>query len=183
MKPATRSSRSAYRLVLMCASGVWVSACSPDGAPNRSAEVPDAPPTRWMGLIGEYGPYDDTWLILEDDSRLHLRHGEMAYPLEEVSADEFLHRPSGAEATERLLFTRRGDGRAAGLQLGGAHFTRREIGTVGGEHGVDVRRKELDNGKRLIFDRKYPSHVDKGGRRRIVTSGQGGKDDQKAHPR
>ena len=147
--------------MLMFASGVWVSACSPDEAPNRSAEVPagvpgqsalpeqaalappgpgasqfpapDAPPTRWVGLIGEYGPDDDTWLILEDDSRLHLRQGELSYPLEELSPDEFLGRPSGAEAAGRLLFTRRGDGRAAGFQLGGARFTRREIGTVEGE--------------------------------------------------
>ena len=133
MKPATRSSRSSRRLVLIFATGVWVSACSPDRAPNRSTEVPAAPPTRWVGLIGEYGPDDDTWLILEDDSRLHLRQGELAYPMEELSPGEFLGRPSGAEAAKRLLFTRRGDGRAAGFQLGGAQFTRREIGTVGGE--------------------------------------------------
>ena len=173
MKAATRSSRSAYRLALMCASGVWVSACSPDGAPNRSAEVPaavpgqaalappgpfasqspapDAPPTRWVGLIGEYGPDEDTWLILEDDSRLHLRQGEVAYRLEELSPDEFLGRPSEAEAAERLLFTHRGDGRAAGFQLGGAYFTRREIGTVGGEtFGIDpVRDVEELRGEAL----------------------------------
>ena len=86
-----------------------------------------------MGLIGEYGPDDDVRLILEDDSRLHLRHGERVYPLEEASPDEFLGRPADAEAPERLLFTREGDGRAAGFQLGGAYFTRRQIGTVGGE--------------------------------------------------
>ena len=159
VKPTKRSSRRAYRLALMVASGVWVSACSPDGAPKRSeggpaslpgqaalppggpatsqSPAPEAPPTHWVGLIGEYGPDDAIWLILEDDSRLHLRHGELAYPLEELSPDEFLGRPpgveSGAESAERLLFTRRGDGRAAGFQLGGAFFTRREIGTVGGE--------------------------------------------------
>ena len=153
MKPATRSSRGAHRLVLMFASGAWVSACWPDGVPNRAADepvrsqspAPAAPPTRWVGLIGEYGPDDDVWLILEDESRLHLRQGELAYQLEELSPDEFLGRPSGAEAgaeaevdtgaeaAERLLFTRGGDGRAASFQLGGARFARREIGTVGGE--------------------------------------------------
>ena len=94
---------------------------------------PDAPPARWVGLIGQYGPDDDVWLVLEDESRLHVRHGEMAYPLEETSADEFPRSSSGAEARERLLFTRGGDGRAAGFQLGEARFTRRETGTVGGE--------------------------------------------------
>ena len=139
----------------MLIAGVWVSACSPDGALNRSAEVPaalpgqpagtapgavtsrspapDAPPTRWVGLIGEYGPDDDVWLILEDESRLHVRHAELADPLEETSVDEFLRRPSGAEAAERLVFTRGRDGRAEGFQLGEAHFERREIGTVAGE--------------------------------------------------
>ena len=124
----------------MVASGVWVSACSPDVPPEPVASqsaAPDAPPTRWVGLIGEYGPDDAIRLILEDDSRLHLRQGELAYPLKELSPDEFLGRPSGAgsgaEVAERLIFTRRGDGRAAAFQLGGARFTRREIGTIGGE--------------------------------------------------
>ena len=93
-----------------------MSACSPDGAANRAADepasppdqaavappapvtsqspAPAAPPTRWVGLIGEYGPDDDVWLILEDESRLHLRQGEVAHPLEELSPDEFLGRPS-----------------------------------------------------------------------------------------
>ena len=131
----------------MVAWGVWVAACSRDGSPNPPADAtlpqpgaitsrsptPDAPPTRWLGLLGEYGSDDDVWLILEDELRLHLRQGELAYPLEEASVDEFLGRPSGAGATERLLFTRGGDGRAEGFQLGGAHFARREVGTVGGE--------------------------------------------------
>ena len=144
MKPNTLSSRSALWLALMAAPCVWVSACSADGAPKRAANVPagaatsqspapDAPPTHWVGLIGEYGPDDDIWLILEDESQLHLRHGEMAYPLEEASVDEFLGRPTGAEAVERLLFTRGGDGRGAGFQMVGAYFARREIGTIGGE--------------------------------------------------
>ena len=124
----------------MFASGVWISACTPDGAPSRAAEVPtgrspapDAPPARWMGLIGEYGSDDDIWLILEDDLRLHVRRAESAYPLAELSPDEFLGRPPGDDAAEHLLFTRGGDGRAAGFQMGVAYLARRQIGTVAGE--------------------------------------------------
>ena len=144
MKSTIRSIRGTYWLMLMFASTVWVSACTPDGqnegGARRSAgpvtfqaNGPDDPPARWAGLIGEYGPDDDIWIVLEDESRLHLRSGEVAYPLEEASADGFLGRPPGADEAERLLFTRRGDGRAAGFQLGEAYFTRREVGTVGGE--------------------------------------------------
>ena len=150
MKPAIRSIRCAFWPVLLVASGVWVSACSRDSQNDSSARrqlrsvtsqdfapsqqsAPEPPPARWLGLIGEYGPDDDVWLALEDESRLHLRQGEVAYALEEASADEFLRRRSDLDGAERVLFTRRGDGRAAGFQLGEAYFPRREVGTVGGQ--------------------------------------------------
>ena len=86
MKPAIRSIRSTYWLVLTFFFGVWVSACSsdgqneggasrPPGSVASQASAPDAPPARWVELIGEYGPDDDVWLVLEDESRLHLRRG------------------------------------------------------------------------------------------------------------
>ena len=150
MKPAIRSIRCAFWPVLLVASGVCVSACSRDSQNEESARrplgsvtaqdfgpsqesAPEPLPTRWLGLIGEYGPDDDVWLALEDESRLHLRQGEVAYALEEASADEFLRRRPDPDAAERVLFTRRGDGRAAGFQLGEAYFPRREVGTVGGQ--------------------------------------------------
>ena len=137
VKPATRSCRSRFWLWVTFASGVWLSACSQDGAPDRSVEVPgarsgpgafgrpvgsqspapDAPPIRWMGLIGEYGPADDVWLILEDDFRLHLHPGEFSYPLEEESPDEFLGGASVSGAVGRLLLTRGYDGGWAGFTL------------------------------------------------------------------
>ena len=150
MKPAIRSIRCAFWPVLLVASGLCVSACSRDSQNEESARrplgsvtaqdfvpsqesAPEPLPTRWLGLIGEYGPDDDVWLALEDESRLHLRQGEVAYALEEASPDEFLRRRPDPDAAERVLFTRRGDGRAAGFQLGEAYFPRREVGTVGGQ--------------------------------------------------
>ena len=150
MKPAIRSIRCAFWPVLLFASGVCVSACSRDSqneeSPRRplgsvttqdfvpsQESAPEPLPTRWLGLIGEYGPDDDVWLALEDESILHLRQGEVAYALEEASADEFLRRRPDPDGAERVLFTRRGDGRAAGFQLGEVYFPRREVGTVGGQ--------------------------------------------------
>jgi D-alanyl-D-alanine dipeptidase len=155
VKLAIRSSPSVYRLVLVFAACISVFACSPDAAQNWSAEAPatlqgqpagagpgavtsrspapDAPPTRWVELIGEYGPDYDVWMVLEDDARLYLRQGESSDPLEESSPDEFFSRRSGEGAAARLLFTRGEDGRAAIFQMGGSYFTRREIGTIAGE--------------------------------------------------
>jgi len=150
VKPAIRSIRCAFWPVLLFASGVCVSACSRDSQDEEGARrplgsvtsqdfvpsqesAPEPLPTRWLGLIGEYGPDDDVWLALEDESRLHLRQGEVAYALEEASADEFLRRRPDPDGAERVLFTRRGDGRAAGFQLGEVYFPRREVGTVGGQ--------------------------------------------------
>jgi len=150
VKPAIRSIRCAFWPVLLFASGVCVSACSRDSqneeSPRRplgsvttqdfvpsQESAPEPLPTRWLGLIGEYGPDDDVWLALEDESILHLRQGEVAYALEEASADEFLRRRPDPDGAERVLFTRRGDGRAAGFQLGEVYFPRREVGTVGGQ--------------------------------------------------
>ena len=150
MKPAIRSIRCAFWPGLVLASGLCISACSRDSQNEDNARrplgsvtsqdvspsqesAPEPLPTRWRGLIGEYGPDDDVWLALEDESILHLRQGEVAYALEEASADEFLRRRPDPDGAERVLFTRRGDGRAAGFQLGEAYFPRREVGTVGGQ--------------------------------------------------
>jgi D-alanyl-D-alanine dipeptidase len=83
-------------------------------------------------LLGEYGTEEDVWMVMEDDSRLHLLHAEMAYALDEASPDEFLGRPAGSQTTERLVFTRTGDGRVVGFQVADAYRSRLEIGTVAG---------------------------------------------------
>jgi len=134
-------------MVAILLSGMWVSACSPDGSANRAGDVPaaspratavqseapEAPPFRWIALIGEYGSDADVWLLLEDDARLHLRHDETLYTLEEESPDEFIRVATGVEPSERLVFTRSVDGRVVGVQMGAALLPRREIGTADGE--------------------------------------------------
>ena len=44
------------------------------------------------------------------------------------------------------------------------------------------RRKELDHRNRRLLDRNHPAHVEERYLRRVVTSGQGGEDDQQARP-
>ena len=157
LKRASPIERSASWRSATLVLSVWVCACSPeraalgseDSAPDGSEEVsttrlaqsaaparlaaPDAPPIRWIGLIGEYGPDEDVWLILENQKRLHALRAETTSPLEEVSPDEFLPTASAMETGGRLVFTRGEDGRASGFRTAGAYFEKREVGAIAGE--------------------------------------------------
>ena len=140
---------------MVSAVAAWICACTPDApavgsgvstppseatavrtgstAVRTGSTAPDAPPTGWMALIGEYGPDDDVWLILEDQGRLQALRSETVHTLEEVSSDEFLSRSSGTDGVGSLRFTRGEQSRASGFWTGDAYFERREIGAVAGE--------------------------------------------------
>jgi D-alanyl-D-alanine dipeptidase len=147
-KPAAQPAASSQLWtagVLVAIVSIW--ACSPDGSANQEGDVPSAstraiatqsevprpPPLGWVALIGEYGSEQDVWLLREDGGRLQLRHEETAYALEERSPGEFIRLANGAEASVSLVFTRGGDGRVVGLQMGATFLSRRAVGTVDGE--------------------------------------------------
>lgn len=91
--------------------------------------IPDAPPQRWQGLIGEYGWDHNTLFILEKDHRLHaLIEWFNLYPLEEVSQDVFAFPNFGLYHGERLHFTRDGAGRATSVEAASVVFQRRDVG-------------------------------------------------------
>ena len=165
LKRIKRSRRNALCRTSVLAAAASMSACTPDTPGVGSGEVltippgrtdaltsstaPDAPPARWVGLVGEYGPDDDVWLILENQGGLEALRGEITYSLKDAlrdarrdapqdgsgdaSPDEFLLLPPDAESAGRLIFTRRGEGHASGFRASGGFFERRQIGALAGE--------------------------------------------------
>ena len=112
---------------------------------------PPAPPSRWLGLIGEYGPDGDIRIVLERDGQLYLHSGSTRdVPLTEMDAETFRAMRSDSDR-EPVVFTRAGSGRATGASIRGVRFTRRQIGPESGNQLVvtpvrplaDVRREAL----------------------------------------
>ena len=97
---------------------------------KRSADPkPPAPPSRWMGLIGEYGWDHNTLFIHERDGKLFaLIEWFFLDPLEEVSPDVFkFPADRGLYYGESLKFTRDASGRATQVEAASVVFKRRKI--------------------------------------------------------
>ena len=100
--------------------------------------LPDEPPaeipSRWKGLIGEYGWDHNTLYILEDNGQLYaLIEWFFYYPLKEVSENVFEFPNYGLYHGEGIEFTRDDDGIATELVAAEVRFIRRETGTKDGE--------------------------------------------------
>ena len=93
------------------------------------ARQPDTTPTRWFGLIGEYGP-DTTirWYALERDRRMYIldQYGNYV-PLSEKNDSVFEAPRSTALVSGPLTFHRDTSGRATSVQLGDMLMARRNI--------------------------------------------------------
>ncbi len=101
---------------------------------RAKGEPPPAPPAKWLGLLGEYGPDYNTLVVLEKDGKLHaLIEWFFLYPLEEVSADEYKFPSFGLYQDEKLIFTRDKGGRATSALAAGVFFERRKIDGENGE--------------------------------------------------
>lgn len=89
---------------------------------------PSPAPTRWRGLIGEYGPDTDILIVLEKDGKLCalFKRTELE-PLDEVSKTLFKFPAQGAHAGQQLLFTRDAKGRATQVAIAQTVLKRREI--------------------------------------------------------
>ncbi len=115
--------------------------------PTRLARRPEAglppePPTRWTGLIGEYGWDHNVLYILEREGHLHaLIEWFFLYPLEEIEPDVFAFPDWGLYHDERLVFERDGAGRATAVEAASVRFERRDVGTeAGGTFRIDPVR-------------------------------------------
>jgi len=89
---------------------------------------PAPPPTRWLGLIGEYGPDDNILIILEMNGSLRALFRRVGPELlVENSPNSFVIAPESSRAGQRLVFTRDARGRATQVAIDGQILKRRQI--------------------------------------------------------
>ncbi|MFO0909192.1 MAG: M15 family metallopeptidase [Isosphaeraceae bacterium] len=108
---------------------------------------PEPPPSRWAGLIGEYGWDHNTLYILERNGKLHaLIEWFFLDPLEEVSPDVFkFPEKTGLYLGEQLRFTRDARGRATQVVAANVTFPRRKIdGDDGSTFRIEPTRPVAD---------------------------------------
>jgi serine beta-lactamase-like protein LACTB len=96
--------------------------------------MPEPPPAKWLGLLGEYGWDHEVLTVLEKDGKLHaLIDWFYLAPLEEVSADVFEFPAPGLYQDEKLRFSRDRTGRATRAEAAGVVFERRKLDGENGE--------------------------------------------------
>jgi len=104
------------------------------------ARRPDTLPTRWRGLIGEYGP-DTTnrWIALERDQRMTIYDKSGYYtPLTERNDSVFDAPLSTAAISGQLIFRRDSTGRGTALQMGDMVMQRRRIEPPSGANQLRI---------------------------------------------
>ena len=101
--------------------------------PKVAAPTPSDIPTKWRGLIGEYGWDHDILYVFEKDKRLNVLIEWMEFDaLTPVTDDIFNFPPRGLYDGEKVIFTRDASGQATQVQVSGVVFKRRSIGGVSG---------------------------------------------------
>jgi D-alanyl-D-alanine dipeptidase len=93
---------------------------------------PPAPPARWLGLIGEYGPDSDVHIVLERNGGLDIytkAGGDI--PMTELSPGVFRMVRKATDST-LVTFKRDGSDRAALMAIGTLAFARRQVGPESG---------------------------------------------------
>ncbi len=134
LTPARRLATAAVALILAaCASsgantetgqGTW-----PQQFASEFARMPDSLPTRWAGLIGEYGEDTTTrWYALERDRRVWILDHQGNYvPLGERTDSVFDAPVATTAVSGEVRFHRDSSGRATSVQVGTRILPRRNI--------------------------------------------------------
>jgi D-alanyl-D-alanine dipeptidase len=116
--------------------------------------LPDSIPTRWRGLIGEYGPDTTTrWFALERDRRMYvLDHRGNYVPLAETNDSTFEAPRATVAVSGEVRFHRDDTGRATSIQVADMVMARRVIEPPSGANQLritpvrpidDLRREAL----------------------------------------
>jgi len=91
-------------------------------------EKPKPCPTKWDGLIGEYGPDFNVLYILEKDEQLHaLIEWQYLYPLKELSENVFQFPDYGLYMGDKITFKRDKAGVATEVDAASMLFKRRSL--------------------------------------------------------
>lgn len=97
--------------------------------------MPAAPPSDWIGLIGEYGTEKDKIDVFENNGTLHLLHSGTDLALTQSSRDDF------SSDQTRVDFTRaKGGGNATQLTIGGSSYPRLVLPVAGGVFHITPER-------------------------------------------
>ena len=114
--------RCAVVAILLCVAGSVY-------AQLQTTPEPYPVPTRWRGLIGEYGPDDDILIILEKDRRLcaFFKRSQEFEVLDESDRNTFKFPIPGPHAQQRLTFERDRSGRATRAAVDAVVLKRRNI--------------------------------------------------------
>ena len=107
---------------------------------------PEPCPSRWLGLIGEYGWDHDVLYILEKDGKLHaLIEWFYLYPLTEESENVYKFPNFGLYHDEMLIFKRDEKGKATEVEAANVVFKRRHLdGEDGRTFKIEPRRSIAD---------------------------------------
>ena len=101
---------------------------------------PAAAPTRWIGLIGEYGPNNAILYVLEKDGHLcTLFKGAQIECLVGGKQNSFKFQPDGSRADQSVTFKLDSNGRAKKITIGGKSFERRQIEPEQGASQLQVK--------------------------------------------
>jgi D-alanyl-D-alanine dipeptidase len=155
--------------LLACASGGNQQQGSGSGEPSwpqrvafQYARVPDTIPTRWAGLVGEYGE-DSTrrWYTLEREGRLWvLDHQGNYVPLGERSDSVFEAPLSTAAISGEVRYQRDAGGRATSIQSGSSTLARRNIEPAAGVTQLRVTpRRPMDELRREAMMASPPAET------------------------
>jgi serine beta-lactamase-like protein LACTB len=111
-----------------------------------AVERPEPCPTKWLGLIGEYGWDHDVLYILEKDGKLHaLIEWFFIYPLSEESENVYKFPDFGLYHDEKLVFKRDAKGKATEVEAANVVFKRRHLdGEDGRTFKIEPRRSIAD---------------------------------------
>ncbi len=108
--------------------------------------MPAAPPSDWMGIIGEYGTEKDKVIIFEKSGGLHLLHAGTDTALTQSSRNHF----SGDHT--RVVFTRAQNKQATRVKAGDSTYPRIDLSVSGGVFHITPQRPVAELTKQALAE-------------------------------